>query len=777
MMQAQVDRIPVETEISLASVLAPRIGSLSAIQDPTIINAFIEIDPNTGEKFVRKRAGVEAYVSFNGGGGATGQGLWYYKGFLLAASDNNLTRVVSPTSSGFTVGSAWSNTFNGPFPIRQAAATAVFNGALFVIGGLTSAAAVLSDVWSSTDGKNWQQLVSGAPWGERSHMKALVFNNRLYVMGGASLTGFRNDVWVTDDGVNWSQVTGSAGWAARSGFAAVVYNNGMWVMGGSSGAALNDVWFSTDGTNWVQMVAAAGWAARILLGGVVFNNRIYVFGGTVGGREVWYTSDGINWTMATNTAFSSARYGFGYTVYNGAIWVACGFDGVNIAQVWNSTDGVAWIQVTAAFGGAARINPSLEVFKAPPTVSVVDAPTLYLMMGSTPALQQDIWYANIDGSLSTTYTIPSTLTAERMQAVPVNNNQYFALKDTGGMYVWYANTVTAVADKNYPPESVPGVVNLDETVYVMTPDALILGSAIGDPFTWPSRNFIGADFESDGGVALCKYGNFVMALGSVTLQLFYNSGAPSATLLRPYKNANIRVGCAFPYSVVEIEGNVIWVGRTESNQRSVYMMNGVSPTIISTPWVDMAINQPFVTGASSVRATFAKFRGKSFYILSIPTLSYSLAYDVMGKSWWLIGNAVYGYWPFSFYATDGTNDYTMYDGVRQVLTWGVSRFLDVGNPIYSEIRTAPVDHGTKRNKFCNRIVLDGDRTVSATVTLNYSDDDYQTWSADRALTMDKDRATATRFGSFRRRAWRVRHSSNTDFRIKVIDLELRVGAS
>ena len=69
----------------------------------------------------------------------------------------------------------------------------------------------------------------------------------MWVMGGlVSGSVGKNDVWSSTDGVNWTEVLadGDAPWLARFTHQAVVYDGKMWVMGGQigSGVKLNDVW-------------------------------------------------------------------------------------------------------------------------------------------------------------------------------------------------------------------------------------------------------------------------------------------------------------------------------------------------------------------------------------------------------------------------------------------------------------------------------------------------------------------------------------------------------
>jgi len=51
------------------------------------------------------------------------------------------------------------------------------------------------------------------------------------------------EVGIFDDGVNWTQATATAGWSARRYHTSVVFDGKMWVIGGYSTATLRDVWY------------------------------------------------------------------------------------------------------------------------------------------------------------------------------------------------------------------------------------------------------------------------------------------------------------------------------------------------------------------------------------------------------------------------------------------------------------------------------------------------------------------------------------------------------
>lgn len=253
------------------------------------------------------------------------------------------------------------------FGARDGAGAYVFKDSLFLLGGWTDVDNVNypektnSEVWVSADGANWT-LKTVAQWERRHTFGNLVFNNKMWVVGGDQLQGhFQKDVWNSTDGVNWTQVANNVPWGDRMTHITCVFNNKMWVMGGQKilgwgntiDTVYNDVWSSSDGINWNLVTQAAPWQPRGQIGGsCVFNNKMWIIGGgTYNGNriyynDVWNTSDGVNWTqVSANTPWDKREY-HEVIVYNNAMWVLGGFDATdNKRDVWYSTDGVNWTEL------------------------------------------------------------------------------------------------------------------------------------------------------------------------------------------------------------------------------------------------------------------------------------------------------------------------------------------------------------------------------------------------------------------------------------------------
>ena len=291
---------------------------------------------------------------------------------------------------------------------------------------------------------SWIQATASAGWSARQNHTSVVFDNKIWVIGGWDGTR-KNDVWYSTDGVNWTQATASAGWTARDNHTSVVYDNKMWVMGGwdQIGAIKNDVWYSTDGINWIQATTNAGWSTRYQHTSVVFDNKIWVMGGGTPAsykNDVWYSSDGVTWTQATANAGWSVRYSHTSVTFDNKIWVMGGFDGTNrFRDVWYSSDGVNWTRATANAGWSARSDHTSVVFDN----------NIWVIGGGFPYLR-DVWYSS-DGATWKRATSSAGWSARYYHSSVVFENKIWVMGGYDGNNkrdVWYSRGVATLISPN-----------------------------------------------------------------------------------------------------------------------------------------------------------------------------------------------------------------------------------------------------------------------------------------------------------------------------------------
>lgn len=179
-----------------------------------------------------------------------------------------------------------------PWTPRDSQGEIALGDRMWILGGwFNSFEAPPRDVWSTTDGANWQRATAEAPWIHSDLPMTLAFDDRLWIMGGwynGRLPGHSasNQVWSSRDGADWTQITPQAGWSPRLAAATVVFQNKIWVLGGTEdyyfgdeSSLRDDVWSSPDGAHWTLETAHAGWSPRAYHQAVVHDGKIWVLGG------------------------------------------------------------------------------------------------------------------------------------------------------------------------------------------------------------------------------------------------------------------------------------------------------------------------------------------------------------------------------------------------------------------------------------------------------------------------------------------------------------------
>jgi leucine-zipper-like transcriptional regulator 1 len=238
--------------------------------------------------------------------------LWVIGGFV---QDDGWRNDVWCSQDGLN----WSQaTDHAPWSSRGSHTTLVFDNRIWVLGGYTSGSdkvdsprttvptvdpvsdgsGYVNDVWWSKDGVNWTEATHNAPWPARVDHASVVFDNKIWVIGGMSDNPvikdevFLNDVWWSADGTNWTEATDNAPWIARCRHTSAVFEGKIWICGGLNDNVdcTNDTWWSADGEHWTENVDEAPWTGRQSHASVVFNNEMWVMGGESGGNafnDVW----------------------------------------------------------------------------------------------------------------------------------------------------------------------------------------------------------------------------------------------------------------------------------------------------------------------------------------------------------------------------------------------------------------------------------------------------------------------------------------------------------
>lgn len=198
--------------------------------------------------------------------------------------------------------------------------------------------------------------------------------------------------------------------------------------------------------------------------------------------------------------------------------------------------------------------------------------------------------------------------------------------------------LSQIVDVDYPATTVPGIVYLDGTYYVMDSTATIYGSAIENPLSWTALNSIVAETENDLGVAIVKYLNYLVAFGQWSTEFFYDAAqaAPGSPLLRS-ENLFLPVGCAAAGSIQHSETSVLWIAQNREKDgnagagRSILQLSGTASKVVSSSGISRILDGDDL---ASVHSYSMKISGHPFYILTLGTSNITLAYDLDMELWY-----------------------------------------------------------------------------------------------------------------------------------------------
>ena len=232
-------------------------------------------------------------------------------------------------------------------------------------------------------GLTYRQVLAAAPWSPRYGLGCVVFQDRLWVLGGTGTAhnGTQvNDVWSSEDGLDWRQELASAPWQPRWAHAVFAHAGKLWVIGGLASVEpiqnLNDIWSSPDGKIWTRELADAPWRARHVWATTVHRSRMYLLGGASDGSECYQdvisSEDGIHWRFETvhGTWFAARKY-HAAASYRDRIFLTAGdindssqlYGALYLNDVWSSKDGQVWTCAAPHAPWSPRLGHALVVYR------------------------------------------------------------------------------------------------------------------------------------------------------------------------------------------------------------------------------------------------------------------------------------------------------------------------------------------------------------------------------------------------------------------------------
>lgn len=180
------------------------------------------------------------------------------------------------------------------FPQVVFQASASFQGYLWLLGGYDGRREI-SSVWRSRDGLDWELVVERAPWSPRSGASAVVFRERLFLIGGGVIDGPQSrEIWSSADGVAWEREADGV-----TGGTPIVFAGRLWMLGVNRDDGFsNGIVVTDDGRTWHSV--AAPWSPRAGVAAWTDGESLFLTGGkfsTVTRGQTVFTYSNDVWRM------------------------------------------------------------------------------------------------------------------------------------------------------------------------------------------------------------------------------------------------------------------------------------------------------------------------------------------------------------------------------------------------------------------------------------------------------------------------------------------------
>lgn len=330
-----------------------------------------------------------------------------------------------------------------------------------------------------------------------------------------------------------------------------------------------------------------------------------------------------------------------------------------------------------------------------------------------------------------------------------------------------------------PFPHVPTPVFIDGYI-VLAKGSDIFTCDVDNPTKWTASNFLSAEMFPDPIVALSRQNNQLVALGHNSIEFFYDAANAAGSPLSRNDSTTVQMGCAAPYSVIGNEKYVFYIAQSESGGRAAWLLDGFQPKKVSDEYIERILDAE--EDMSDCRGFGVRTKGHLFYVINLKTTGRTLVYDSDEKLWheWASSTAgINGIFQYDFMADNSTGSaYLLHTSNGTLYKLDTTCYTDGIEPIIVSLTTNRYDMDTYHRKFMASCKVVGDRySGNNSIGLQWTNDDYQSWSNIKTISLTDDFPAFQRMGVFRRRAFRLTHSDNNALRLESLEVEYTEGTT
>lgn len=462
---------------------------------------------------------------------------------------------------------------------------------------------------------------------------------------------------------------------------------------------------------------------------------------SVFGTKLYKNTTDLGVTLTTSTG----RCDFAATRPGAAVQYLCMNDGARLYCI--DTAGAVIVLTNITITSSSVANPTVITTATPHGLLTGNKVKISGHTGSSPA---------IDGLYSITVTGASTFT------IPVN----VTVGGTGGNIGAFPVT-----------NNTSDLVYMDGYLFTLDTYCQIWNCEVDDPTTWNPTKYITAQMQNGSGVGLGRQNNVLVCFSDINIQTFYDAANSTGSPLTNIEQTMHQVGCASQDSISHVEDDVYFVGNGGTGGFSVWKLSGTADLKdIGDPQINRIINLEG-SNLSSATGFLLRTGGHVFYVLKLIGANRTFVYDP-DIDMWLEWEAAAGdaAWPVTNIAQQTGGALVQDSANGWIYNISTSTYQDNGSNFTVLARTSRVDFDTLHRKYCSRLDLIGDKQAStANVSIQYSDDDYNTLSTARTFDMSQTRTFGTQWGNFRRRSWQASYAGALPIRWVGIEIDVQIG--
>lgn len=159
-------------------------------------------------------------------------------------------------------------------------------------------------------------------------------------------------------------------------------------------------------------------------------------------------------------------------------------------------------------------------------------------------------------------------------------------------------------------------------------------SQIEDASNIDALDFATASSSPDSLVAVFDDHGELWLPGEKTFEVWSNTGGSVFPFSRN-RGATMQTGLMGAFTLQGLDNSVFWLGSDDNGGGQVFRASGYSPQKISTEAVDQCLQRAIEGGADMSKAIAYAYQqaGHSFYVLNVPGLETTWAYDVATGDW------------------------------------------------------------------------------------------------------------------------------------------------